>query len=221
MNESDLPPTRGYSDPPQGEVCPPVQTGGGVSLKTCRSCHSELPLSAFCLCHKRTDGKHGRDSHCKLCRALAQRKKHASLSETQRTALRATKRAWQDKHPHAAQARWSNQHARYLGVKGTIHEQDVDAVWLEYSGRCWVCKDVATQLDHFRPLNKVSGGENTADNIRPICRECNQKRSHLWHGAEIAEKEAALLRQLKDLLKVVTARRLGPDVGETNLPERG
>ena len=36
----------------------------------------------------------------------------------------------------------------------------------------------------------------------------------LWHGADIAEKEAALLRQLKDLLKVVTARRLRPDVGK-------
>ena len=29
----DLPPTRGYSDQPQGEVCPPVQTGGGASFK--------------------------------------------------------------------------------------------------------------------------------------------------------------------------------------------
>ena len=37
-----------------------------------------------------------------------------------------------------------------------------------------------------------------------ICRECNQKRSHMWHGAEIAKKEAELLRQIKTLLNEAT-----------------
>jgi len=31
MNTHDLPPASGYSDQPQGEVCPPVQTGGAAS----------------------------------------------------------------------------------------------------------------------------------------------------------------------------------------------
>jgi hypothetical protein len=38
MNKSLLLPTRGYSDQPQGEVCPPVQTGGGALMKTCPQC---------------------------------------------------------------------------------------------------------------------------------------------------------------------------------------
>ena len=211
-NTPDLPPTRGYSDQPQGEVCPPVQTGGGASFKTCLGCHSKLPLTAFCRCHKRIDGKRGHDSRCKTCRASAQRIKQASLNETQRVMLKRTKREWQAKHPHAARARWANQHARRLDVAGTLLEQDVDAAWIAYSGLCWVCGEKATQLDHFRPINKTAGGMNTADNIRPICDACNHKRDHGWHGEEVAEKEAQLLRQIKRLL-AESSRSLQPDVG--------
>ena len=77
-------------------------------------------------------------------------------------------------------------------------------VWQRWQGKCWVCGYPATEVDHFIPVNRLAGGTNTADNIRPICRECNQKRSHKWHNVGIAEKEAALLRQLKALLNEAT-----------------
>jgi len=65
---------------------------------------------------------------------------------------------------------------------------------------CWCCGRDAAEVDHFRPINKHGGGTNTADNIRPICRECNQKRSHKWHGEAVAKKESKLLKALKELL---------------------
>ena len=69
-----------------------------------------------------------------------------------------------------------------------------------WDGKCWTCGCIATQLDHVRPINRKAGGTNTADNIRPICQECNQKRSHGWHGDAIAEQEASLLKQIKEVI---------------------
>jgi 5-methylcytosine-specific restriction endonuclease McrA len=63
------------------------------------------------------------------------------------------------------------------------------------------CGYDATQLDHYRPINKDAGGTNTADNVRPACKDCNHKRSHRWHGEELATREAEMLKQLKELLK--------------------
>ncbi|HUS59432.1 MAG TPA: HNH endonuclease signature motif containing protein, partial [Planctomycetota bacterium] len=94
----------------------------------------------------------------------------------------------------------ANTRAKQLELEGCIAQEDVLAVWKKWDGRCWVCGDVAEELDHFRPINPEAGGTNTADNIRPICRDCNHKRSHRWHGKAKAMKEATLLKQLKDLL---------------------
>ena len=51
-----------------------------------------------------------------------------------------------------------------------------------------------------RPINNVACGTNTPDNIRPICAECNQKRDHGWYGEQIAMREAAMLKQIKELI---------------------
>jgi hypothetical protein len=59
------------------------------------------------------------------------------------------------------------------GYEG-MEEADVRQVWERWQGKCWACGC---------PVTEVGG---------------NQKRSHKWHGTEIAEKEAALLQQLKE-----------------------
>lgn len=48
-----------------------------------------------------------------------------------------------------------------------------------------------------------------------LSRECNQKRSHEWHGEAVAIKEAKLLRKLKRMLNV--ARTVQPLVGSSEL----
>ena len=126
------------------------------------------------------------------------------MTDRQRQAVAAREKAYRDSHPYAMRAKWANQHAKRISASGMVSEADVKTAWELSGGRCWICGDVADSLDHYRPLNGRSGGTNTMDNIRPICRECNQKRSHKWHGVGIAEKEAALLRQLKALLSVAT-----------------
>ena len=97
--------------------------------------------------------------------------------------------------------------ARRVGAKGKVSGKDVLAVWKMYGNRCWCCGQAATEIDHYRPINKKAGGTNTKDNLRPICRECNQKRSHFWHGDDVAVKEAGLLKRLKELLQGEASER--------------
>ena len=141
---------------------------------------------------------------CKACTALRQRKYIASLPPDKKETVRKRRvkqiREYNKAHPCYQKAGKANQHAKRVGADGKVRGVDVIAVWDEYDGKCWCCGYDATEIDHYRPINKKAGGTNTADNIRPICRECNQKRSHFWHGDAVAIKEAKLLKQLKKLL---------------------
>ena len=110
-------------------------------------------------------------------------------------------RKWRKNNPISAKASYANSHAKHIGAIGVLTMEEVRVVWDQYGGNCWVCGDPANQLDHVIPLNKRGGGTNTPDNIRPICNECNQKRSHKWHGEDLANKEAELLKQIKQLFR--------------------
>ena len=141
---------------------------------------------------------------CKDCTALRQRKYIASLPMKKRDAIRRRRipqvALWNKNNPAYQKAAKANLHAKRVGAAGKVRGKDVLTVWKTYGNRCWCCGCEATEIDHYKPINKAAGGTNTADNLRPICRECNQKRSHFWHGDEIAAKEAELLKQIKNLL---------------------
>jgi len=141
---------------------------------------------------------------CKDCTAKQQRDYIANLPATKRDAIRRKRvgqvKEWNRNNPAYQKAAKANLHARRVGAKGKVSGKDVLAVWEMYGNQCWCCGQAATEIDHYRPINKAAGGTNTKDNLRPICRECNQKRSHFWHGDEVAVKEAGLLKQLKELL---------------------
>jgi len=176
-----------------------------MKTKTCKACGQTKPVEQF----QRSswvgsDGQRTRIGKCNACRwderkasmqTWAAEKQKAEKQRWQKAARR-----WDAKHPESPRASKSNLHAKRVGASGRITASDVLAVWNEWEGRCWVCGCEATEVDHVRPLNKQAGGTNTADNIRPICRECNQKRSHGWHGMAVAVKEAGLLKQIKHLL---------------------
>ena len=177
--------------------------------KQCSKCHADKPLSAFGPSDwNKARTKRQGDGRRMECKACQQERKRQSRSRwtperTKAASLRQQEiaRQWDAAHPHNVRARHANLQCKRRGATGTVTEADVRQVWERWQGKCWVCGHPATEVDHFIPVNMQAGGTNTADNIRPICRECNQKRSHKWHGAEIAEKEAALLRQLKELLQ--------------------
>ena len=177
-------------------------------MKTCTKCNEEKPLSAFLKSKKNPKtGKRYGDGRRPVCKACAQEKWmkwRDMMSEQDRRAFmdeRAAKqKAWDMKRPFYQKAAKANLHAKRVGASGTVTEQEVSDSWQAWKGLCWCCGREASEVDHFRPINKTGGGTNTADNIRPICRDCNQKRSHKWHGEAIANKEAKMLKALKELL---------------------
>jgi len=177
-------------------------------MKTCSRCKEEKPLAEFLKSKKNPKtGKRygdGRRPVCKACAQAGWMKWRDLMSEQERRAFmddRAAKqKAWDKKRPFYQKAAKANLHARRVGASGMVTEQEVSTMWREWKGLCWCCGYEATEVDHFRPLNKCGGGENTPYNLRPICRECNQKRSHRWHGEAIANKEATMLKALKELL---------------------
>jgi len=173
-------------------------------MKTCRACKKSKPDEAFPVGRLRRDGTRGRRAMCHACAWEQQKAARAGWSEDRIAKHNERQRVYVEryatKNPHMAKASKANLHARRVGAKGRLLGSDVLAVWQARNGCCWVCGFPATEIDHYRPINRKSGGTNTADNILPICRECNQKRSHLWHGEVIAMKEAEMLKALKLLL---------------------
>ena len=174
-------------------------------MKRCKQCGKSKPYDAYFKSGFLADGKtrkgDGRRCVCKACVAEARRKRMAAWSEGEREVARNRSAQWRERKPHHYRAHHANLQAKRRGANGVVTAEDVHNAWERWGGKCWICVDDATQVDHFRPINKQAGGTNTADNIRPICADCNHKRSHRWHGADLAEREATLLKQIKELLK--------------------
>ena len=173
-------------------------------MKTCTKCKQEKPYSDFYKAPPKQRSGDGYLSRCKKCLWESKKERMAKWPNGRRKEYSRQQqkhaRKWDDKHPHGKKAYSANLHARRVGAQGVLSEQDVADCWEQWGGKCWVCGRKATELDHFRPINSGAGGTNTTDNIRPICRECNHKRDHGWHGNKVAEKEAVLLKQISKLL---------------------
>lgn len=107
----------------------------------------------------------------------------------------------------AASARWARsargrlnkaaherkRRAKAMASSGVSVDQ-IQARISYYGGRCWMCGDAATTIDHVKPLAK--GGLHLASNLRPACRPCNIRKHARWYGvARIDElKDWVLLR---------------------------
>jgi 5-methylcytosine-specific restriction endonuclease McrA len=50
--------------------------------------------------------------------------------------------------------------------------------WEYYGNCCWVCREIATETDHVKPLAK--GGAHMLCNLRPICKSCNSRKRDRW-----------------------------------------
>lgn len=178
-------------------------------MRECNQCKQTLPKNAFYRSGFCKDGKaRTGDGWRKVCKVCAQRNRrtlHGGWPEEKRQAHLAAQaaytREWMERNHFIHRARLANLTSKRRGADGVLTPQDVQAVWEKWGGKCWVCGDDATQLDHYRPINQDAGGTNTADNVRPACADCNHKRSYRWHGDALAAQEAAILKQLKELLK--------------------
>jgi len=177
-------------------------------MKTCKRCEVKKPEDEFYRSKwikdkSRREGDGWRNI-CKACSLELRQERRKGWSKEKlarhKKKQQAYVRAWEKRNPVSVKARFANSHAKRAGARGRLTIAQVLDCWEEWGGKCWVCGFDADQLDHFRPINCGAGGTNTRDNIRPICKDCNWKRTHEWHGEDFAEQEAALLKQMKVLL---------------------
>jgi 5-methylcytosine-specific restriction endonuclease McrA len=78
---------------------------------------------------------------------------------------------------------WENMKARarlHPGRPSICRLQAVlDGRWALYGGLCWVCRGLATEWDHVKPL-RAGGAPLLGANLRPICSPCNVTKSGAW-----------------------------------------
>lgn len=61
-----------------------------------------------------------------------------------------------------------------------------DEIWMRADNKCEKCgSQHALQIDHIKP--KAKGGSNDPDNLRLLCRNCNQRAAIEEFGADQME----------------------------------
>lgn len=98
-------------------------------------------------------------------------------------------RKWREANPDKARQathRWrsdnwvrvlaSLQRRRALrqGATGTCTVEQAHARYTYYGGKCWMCGEQATCMDHVKAL--ALGGSNWPANLRPACTSCNSRK---------------------------------------------
>lgn len=62
-----------------------------------------------------------------------------------------------------------------------ISQKDKTFVWKRDHGQCRICKSTyALQIDHIKPF--AAGGKTTPENLRLLCRNCNQRKGIEFFG---------------------------------------
>lgn len=105
----------------------------------------------------------GRKRECRMCRSTRGYKTNP-----------VTHKAWRDRNPD----RYRQYRARRRAAPGSCNKTQFNARWEYYGGLCWVCRRVATAMDHVKPLAK--GGTHWPANLRPICQPCNSRKGAKW-----------------------------------------
>lgn len=155
---------------------------GDTTCNTClqRKARAEFPAS-------------GR-ANCKDCLRRAARERYYATRDERIKSVRRwqqenaervneLRREWIKKNPEryavrrrAALARRTLAIKAGLGV--TISAESLAGKALLYGGKCWICRRVATQWDHVKPLG--AGGPHMLANLRPSCARCNQRKNSRW-----------------------------------------
>lgn len=73
-----------------------------------------------------------------------------------------------------------NTRAFRAGAKQFVTGMELFDRVLLYNGKCWMCGAPWENIDHVKPLS--IGGENFPCNLRPICKNCNNKKFNFWYG---------------------------------------
>lgn len=107
-------------------------------------------------------------------------------SRPEYAAERAERRRLQmQQNPEPIRARNRRSAARRRAAKAGVQQIPFTGVELAarlafYGGRCWVCNEPGTHVDHVKPL--AAGGPHILANLRPACQACNWKKNSRWGG---------------------------------------
>jgi 5-methylcytosine-specific restriction endonuclease McrA len=157
----------------------------------CVKCKQEKPEHDFCFSSRRATGRRER---CRTCQASDYQADLAAMTPAHRTRARERARKWSQANPdkvRAKERRYRERHPqRRLAIERRrrtltrevfgveITDATLAAKWGYWGSRCWMCRGVATEWDHIKPVNK--GGRHILANLRPACRSCNPSKSDKW-----------------------------------------
>lgn len=166
--------------------------------RICSECGTEKPIGDYA---KHPGGRGGRRAKCKVCQGAkveawatahpenlkrnAKRHYDSNAPALRAKALvyrnkdvetaRQKRRDWAEKNPVKARALKAKRRALEHGSGGTYTEAEWQAILDKYGHKCLRCgaTDNLT-ADHVLPLAR--GGSNTADNLQPLCMDCNRRK---------------------------------------------
>lgn len=164
----------------------------------CTSCGEEKPITAFHL-----DKRWGIPR--RQCKECAKARTRAAWARGYRPPAETQKRArdnWNVRHADVRSAyfkaraadpdvrrrtndrrnAWLNStgkgreyvHRRRSRMQGDLTAEQWRVICELYGNHCLVCGCVDVTIDHIVPISK--GGENTAQNVQPLCKSCNSKK---------------------------------------------
>lgn len=113
-------------------------------------------------------------------RRAANRQNYRKNAEVRKEYVRQWQRENPERKAEYLRHRRALQASRSIGVIGAERLAARMAYW---GDRCWMCGDVATEVDHVKPLAK--GGLHVLSNLRPACKSCNSAKRDRWPLEEL------------------------------------
>jgi 5-methylcytosine-specific restriction endonuclease McrA len=156
-------------------------------LKYCYKCKTEKPINEF---NKNRRSKDGHRSECRKCcsvmyakwRARNLEKARANSTKWNKANLQketARKNRWAKANPEKKNAQTQRRRAMKRGNGGSYTAAEWQTLVEKYNYTCLRCgkqePEIKLTIDHVLPLSK--GGNNTIDNIQPLCKQCNSTKN--------------------------------------------
>lgn len=151
----------------------------------------------------RTCGRCGREEwnkwkQCVPCKREANRRRRAKPDSWENKNPRGSVtciRRWEKKHPEKKGEYANRRRARKLG--STSEPYSFREICNHYGNKCVSCErgDQPLTVDHIIPISK--GGEDTIENVQPLCRVCNSRKGSHHTTDYRPDKGPPTPRQLK------------------------
>ena len=104
------------------------------------------------------------------------RRRQKEYADNHRDEVNKNSKVWRMRHPDKVSAARHTVRAQRKGAEGTHTPEEWRELCERYGNKCLCCNEVKPlTVDHVIPLSK--GGTNYIDNIQPLCKSCNCRKS--------------------------------------------